>query len=331
MHAYEPSQSDPPAAPVTLRVQPAGTPWFGKPPAWRCAVAAALLSVCGAAGATIYDNGEVNIVDSEIFSNVDVRNSAAGDPTTVITRDGAIVSGISVRDSSLVRMYDDTQVNGYGVIHGYDSGRLEIHGGSATWIDLAYQAMAYIDGGTFVHGQNTLRMMGDATAHISGGSFTATSDSGAVINASQNSRLTITGGNFVGHRISASVNGGISTVQLDVYGGHFAGPDAGRLLFYTGYEAVTTFYGRSFNLPFGIVPHEYEGPLTGTLANGDEIDVLLDWGGYNGSTGYIMLVQAVPEPTTWALWLAGCAVLGGLARRKPGKDAVLRETPHPAG
>jgi hypothetical protein len=328
MHAYEVPRSD---APVPSRIQPPGTPWLGKPSAWRCAVAAALLSVCGAAGATVYDNGEVNIVDSEIFSNVDARNSADGAPTTVITRDGAIVMGISVRDSSLVRMYDDTLVNGYGVIHGYDSGRLEIHGGSATWIDLGNQAMAHIDGGTFVSGHNTLRMSGDATAHISGGSFTATTDTGAVINAVQNSRVTITGGNFVGHVIRASMNGGESTVELDVYGGHFAAPDAGRLLFYTGYEAVTTFYGSSFNLPFGIVPHEYEGPLIGTLANGDAIDVLLDWGGYSGSTGYIMLVQAVPEPSTWALMLAGCAMLGGLARRKRGKDAARQTTPHPAG
>lgn len=331
MHAYELSRSDPPAAPATLRIQSVGMPWFGKAPAWRCAVAAALLSVCGAAGATVYNNGEVNIVDSAIFSNVDVRNSVDGAPTTVITRDGAIVLSISVRHSSLVRMYDDTLVDGYGVIHGYDNGRLEIYGGSATWIDLGYQSEARIDGGTFVHGTNILRVMGDATAHIIGGSFTATSDTGAVINASQNSRVTITGGDFVGQRISASMNGGISTVELNVYGGHYAAPDAGRLLFYTGYDAVTTFYGSSFNLPFGIVPHEYEGPLTGTLANGDAIDVLLDWGGYSGSTGYIMLMQAVPEPSTWALMLAGCALLGGLARCKADQDAARGTAPHPAG
>lgn len=270
----------------------------------RPAVAMALALACGVAGAKVYDDGQVHLVDSDIASDVKVYDSEAGLPTTVITRDAAQVVAIAVNDHSRVQVHDSTRVG--NAIIARDHARLEIDGGSADYVDVIDSASALIGGGSFLGGNNALRLFHAAVVEVAGGNFRGASN--AVV-AQQSTQLTISGGSFAG-RVQAT-----DSARMTISGGLFLGRDGGPGDIYSAYDAQTTIYGRSFNLPFGIVPRDFDGRLTGTLANGDAIDANLDWGGFNNSTGYILLAQAVPEPQTWALWLAGGLALSAVRRR----------------
>ncbi len=80
--------------------------------------------------------------------------------------------------------------------------------------------------------------------------------------------------------------------------------------FLTANDASTvTFVGSGFNYPYGEIP-DGSGSLTGTLANGDPIDVWFD------VDGDASIVLAVPEPSSIALLATAAFGLMGCARRR---------------
>lgn len=274
--------------------------------ALRWIPALALAGLCAGAGATVFDNGQVNVVDTKLFSDIRIYDGPGGARTTVIARDGADVGAILVREHSLAIMQASTLVT--GKIDVNDDARAELHGGSAEWIDLWGRATAFIDGGTFASGTNTLRMSNDSSAVIAGGSFSATVNN--VVSTSQNTRLTITGGSFTGPRIVAT-----GAVRIDIHGGSFAGLNGDPMLLLNLYDSITTIHGWGFNLPMGAIPHAYNGPLTGFLASGEPISVMLDAGGFSGSPAHFVLAAPVPEPPAALLLGAGAAWLAWRRRR----------------
>jgi len=282
--------------PLARRLTPASISWLA---------AVALSLACSTAAAANFNDGATHIIDTAINVDVRVFDADNGLPTTVITRDAAQIRGIGIYDHSLLQMYDSTSV--YFTIVARDASRLEVSGGSAAAIDLVNDSQGLIAGGSFgERSNNAMRVVHQATARVSGGSFRAPSNAALVVDTAT---LEISGGTFIG-RVQAADH-----ATLTIRGGSFQSLSGGPGVIYSSYDAVTTIYGRDFNLAFGVVPRSYRGPLTGTLANGDPIDATLQWGGTNSSTGYILLAQAVPEPGTWALWLAGGAGLLWQRRR----------------
>jgi hypothetical protein len=282
-------------------------------PTWRRATGAALVMAAAAmpAAAAVFDNGQVNEVDDAAGSSI-VRDSMAGQATTLHLLDGGSTHRLGVEDTSIAILHSGSSSR--QVVAG-DESTLHIHGGAVEFVDATDQSSVTISGGTFTRGNNTLRVFHDAQVTITGGTFTVESSNMVIVQA--NGSVTIRDGTFIGGRIYVGGDPW-SHATMEIHGGSFleqAGEGLAQII--NVYESVTTIHGRSFNLPFGAITEHFDGILRGVLANGDPIEVNLVNNVAGSDTGRVILVQsAVPEPSTWAMLLGGLAMTGWMARRQ---------------
>ena len=261
--------------------------------------------------AAIFNNGAINNVDYYAAGSSIVRNSASGQATTVNALAGARFNTFGVEDTSVANFYAGS-VSDY--VDARNQSTVSIYDGSFLSADATDSSTMLISGGTFIRGNNTLRVLDDAAVTINGGSFTVSS--GNMVVVLDNGTVTILGGTFTGGRIYAGEVGGRAIVNI--YGGRFLklpGDDVAQII--NVYDTVTTIYGRSFNLPFGVIAGDFNGSLAGVLANGDVIDVNLQNSVGNSNTGKIVLVQsAIPEPGSFGLFSLGFTTLIAIVRRR---------------
>lgn len=282
------------------------------------AVLALSLATAGSLADTFDDGGTHNI--TTFVGDTWVRDSAGGEPTTVHGRAGAGFTNLRVYDHSFGHVYAGAELT-QGV-HAYDSSTIHLRGGSflTSLVDALDTSTVIIDGGTYTASSTQmLRGFGDATLVVNGGSFTnpGSGGNGNLLVLSDRAQATINGGAFFGSQMSLGGGGSGDLGALTITGGSFTTESgSGRMQIINRYDAVTTIVGSSFNLPFGVITGDFDGVLTGVLANGDAIDIDLFQSVRNSSdTAHIVLSQ-VPEPGAAALMLLGLAAAGALRCRR---------------
>jgi len=137
--------------------------------------------------------------------------------------------------------------------------------------------------------------------------------------------------NSVSGTMTYSVNGG-SPLKLDKVSSHYynVGGDVRSLLYFWGPNLVDP----AGWLHAGDVVTIWSGELTTTdpvalapPSNGDFSTFMSEFQGVISTDG--VTVSPVPEPETYALMLAGLAVVGAAAKRRRGSDSARRRSHQP--
>ena len=221
--------------------------------------------------AVVYDDGEVHIIDFFLYDSLFVINSDTGEPTTA-----NIIDGGYVYSDSHVHGDSEITIDGGSVasdLFTYDSSSLNITGGVVHQLTISNNSRAIITGGSI---QYRLFVYNDAIVEIYDGSI---GEIGRDLYASNNAKVFIYGGTIGGHLESnnyaeVSISGGSidydliadDDSQVIISGGYI-----GRSLI-THHDSQVVIIGTNFNYPLGYISNT-TGTLTGTLANGDPIDV----------------------------------------------------------
>lgn len=283
--------------------------------AFPALAAAACCAAAPAVAAETFSDGGVHNISRFVGSGF-VRDSAGGQATTLNALAGAEFSTLSVNDTSIANFFVGSLVT-QGV-DSLDASRVTLQGGTfdTVTIDALDQSTIIIGGGDYsASSTQLLRAFDEARLTINGGSFLGGQSS--VLQVLGDASVVIHGGAFAGV-VRSGAGGGDDGGRLDIFGGSFtARPGEERAAIVNTFDSVITFYGQSFNLPFGEITTDFTGALTGVMANGDTIDVDLVQQLNNADTGKIVLVQSpVPEPTSVALLGAGLALLLARGRRQ---------------
>jgi len=273
----------------------------------RSALALLLLPI--SSGADVFDDGQIHDVDFAIGTPSFVRDDGGGAPTTVNLIAGASGHEIQIEDASVLNVFDGATIQfpDYTL-----ASRGAVCGGSLTQLDVVGSADVEVSGGTFTNGPSQPVRTTGGTLVIQGGSFENT--------ASLATKVALSlGGGTAEVRGGTIVDGAVSigpTVQATLSGGSL-GSDG----ITTVSGGSLTIVGTSFNLPFGAIVGAYNGPLTGTLADGSALTTTLVKGAsspvelVHGTQGpptsaVCSLAPQVPLLPTWAAALAGVS-LGG--------------------
>lgn len=277
---------------------------------WHCCCAILLYALQTPAVAVDYDNGSVNIVDTDIQpQNIRIFDGTGGVSTTVNVQSGANYDGLFAFESSIANIHDgsiSTQD-----INALNNSMVSIFGGSIAGADAD----------------------NDAYMHISGG---ALSRSGRVVGGFGTSTIDITGGSFSGSDISII---GFNSSLINIYGGDFTGDirsDHDSSIWVSGGQipsivatdrSTLTLAGSSFNIPaIGgdidlstpyIIDFTLNDTITGVLADGSILDADI----FNsGTIGSRIILTSVPLPGAALLLGSGLACLFGIAKyRRAGR------------
>lgn len=194
-----------------------------------------------------------------------------------------------------------------------------------------------ISGGTFIgEGSPAAEILAPigGNVSISGGTFRGDTAYpaayGLILSLSTSAQASITGGNFSGGGggvgFSLSYDGSADTTT-DVHGGLFTGAININL---NNTSSFLNFFGHNFQLQ-QIGVDEYQ--FTGTLADGNPLDVTLSNSGFPPFTSHIKTVgnqeefvfAGVPEPSSvvmLATGLVGLAAAGAFRRRRHRRMAI---------
>lgn len=224
------------------------------------------------------------------FSGVDptgsaVRDGPGGQPTTVNFLAGTDLGPTDVEGSSRLNVLAGSMVDDFDVL---GSGRLEISGGSHGGVDFLEASSGSITGGSFAGCFPCLRLFGQASAIVTGGSFSSPSQ--IVASTDDFATLEIRSGDFTGFvranddSLIEIRGGAIERVQsLD---------QATVILFGDGFVAVegsTTVVDG-----FGEISDGFNGTITGQLSDGSPLSVTA----LNGVVGsrIVLASGALPVP-----------------------------------
>jgi hypothetical protein len=211
--------------------------------------------------------------------------------------------GAGANEAGFMTVSGGTFQGGNGQYAGFGASFATEYGGSIT-----------VSGGTFQGGSGLnpgagafFNSVGSGSITVSGGTFQGgNGDVSAQVALFSGSSMTISGGTFIGGL--QIVSGGSSIFppfsQLNVTGGIFSGP-----IELEPYNTNLNFFG------MGFVYNYQTGSFTGTLTDGDMIDVVVP--NYTGSIQYIVdgpnevtFNYGIPEPSsivTLAIGLLGLA------------------------
>jgi hypothetical protein len=273
-----------------------------------------------ASGADTFDDGLTHDVDFTLFGNSFVLDSAGGDPTTVNMRSGADATGgvLEVQGNSVLNVFTGAVVNSPDYFF-TSSGA--VCGGSIQQLLMNGAPVVEVNGGTFITGPAAPLRLVSGTLTVQGGSFENTG-SGTVVALELSSGVAeIRGGTLVKGIVRLG-----GTMQATISGGSYGSNAIQNLL-----GGTLTIVGTSFDLGFGPVNSggTYNGPLTGTLADGSAINTTL----VKSSGSSVTLVEgtqgpltstvcdpvpSVPALSTWAIGLTvmALAATGALLRRR---------------
>jgi hypothetical protein len=138
------------------------------------------------------------------------------------------------------------------------------------------------------------------------GDFLVVNDTGAVVT---NFSLTLTD-TFTASTPSVTCSGGVCTDNFQIHGGAFGGFTGLSL---TGANCVSGCGTDSANFTSGLITYNWSG---GSIAKGATFDLnFASWNNSNYASG-------VPEPATWAMFLAGFGGIGFMMRAARRKGAV---------
>lgn len=199
-----------------------------------------------------YDNGEYNIISTLVDDDIFVIDSATKQATTL-----ELASGGNMFTGRNLYIYGQSKVivNGGTVgryLNVYDSASFEIHEGTIyETVILNSTSTATMTGGN-VRGHFSL--LGNSRLTLSGGSVIQH------IYLNNDSVLILQGGS-IGRELFAEDN---SSVEMS--GGWI------DEIMHARHDAEITIIGTGFNYPLGYIA-DASGTLTGTLANGDPIEI----------------------------------------------------------
>ncbi len=279
------------------------------------------LAALPAQGTLLFDNGQVNNYSGTDTSGADVKDSTAGDPTTLNVLSGATLGVTQVFDSSVLNVQAGaTFVN---TISGQDTSSVNVFGGDIFQVDLLNQSVGDISGGAFSCGGRCVGLFDTAEVSISGGVF---GNSGGIsILAQEESTAMITGGTFQGDVRAANDS------SVDILGGNLSEVTATE-------NAVITFFGDDFialegGIPvltgFGEIIDSFNGTITGTLAD----DTPLDITALNGvvSSKIVLAPASTPPPGYSSVANAEAAAYGARSLKSSGSTNAMGLTLFPAG
>ncbi len=204
-----------------------------------------------------------------------VINSSTDEPTTAnIISGGSLYYELHAYGDSNVTVNGGTVSSGGGhAFFAYDKSKVEIIEGIVNDLKLFNSTTATINGGSIRY---YLFLYNDAIVHIYDGSI---GEVGRDLNASNNAKVYLHGGSlgrhlFVNNYAEVSISGGAISnnisvnddSQLFISGGFIGGT------LFTKFNSHTTVIGTEFNYPLGYIP-DTSGTITGTLANGDPLDI----------------------------------------------------------
>ncbi len=106
-----------------------------------------------------------------------------------------------------------------------------------------------------------------------------------------------------------------------------AGWNDGLTITAKGYDGATLVHTRQFAVDTTartLVEFDWRGITSVTFSAEGGVDRFYDMSGTNFALDDLMIGQAVPEPTTWAMMLLGVGLVGGAMRRRTTKIAFAR-------
>jgi hypothetical protein len=234
-----------------------------------------------AAGAVIFDDGQLHEVSYVINDDVRVKDN--------------------IHEATSLKLITWGVINGSLEVH--DTSKITISGGQVTQYLRAYGSSQI----TLSEGKIGMQFFAEGWSSVimSGGLIDD------VMTIQGNSKVTISGG-----KISQWVTTD-NTSNLTVSGGLFAGSSHD---FYVGYQSVVTFIGSDFAINGNSVAYgQYYasdfagGTLTGTLANGDMLN-----SGFNIYDNASIVLT--PEPATLLLLGLGAVILRKRTGFPPAKE-----------
>jgi hypothetical protein len=238
-----------------------------------------------ASGADTFDDGLIHDVDFTLSGISVIRDSMGGAPTTVNMRSGAdaTLGALEVEDNSVLNVFTGAVVDSPDYFF-TSSGA--ICGGSIEQLLMNGAPVVEVNGGTFVSGPAAPLRLVSGTLTVQGGSFENTG-AGTVVALDLSSGVAeIRGATLVNGIVRLG-----GTMQATISGGSYGSNAIQNLL-----GGTLTIVGTSFNLAFGPVAPggTYNGPLTGTLADGSAINSTL----VKSSSSSVTLVEGTQGPLT---------------------------------
>ena len=250
----------------------------------RIVLLALLLPIASAAD--VFDDGGTHDVDYALTSTSFVQDGPGGAQVHGGGRAGASVGSIEAEDSSVLNLFLGAIV---GFLDYQFSSSGSICGGTIQQLDVTGTSSVEVSGGSFSNGSGgPLRATG-GTLILQAGSFENTAGSTALL----------LGGDVIEMRGGTVVNGTVDIGAGDVT---ISGGSIGSNQINSVSGGTLTLVGSAFNLPFGPIAGLYNGPLTGTLADGTALSTTL----FKSAGSSVTLVAGTQGPLTSAV----CGPLG---------------------
>jgi hypothetical protein len=283
-----------------------------------------LATMSGASrGQTIFDDGGTHTVNGpsgtieviqnttlNVVSPANVTNTTPQIGSTIVVDPGSTLN-LSGGQISNVNVQDEIGIESEGLF--------TATGGSASGaVALSLGGTALISGGTF-QGRDALFTNSISNLSISGGTFTGLNALALFLYPDFHSTVTITGGVFTGMSTQpgelfdslsdVNILGGTSTVNIS--GGIFSGPMS--LLLQNG--STVNFFGSDLNFD------PSTGQLSGVLADGDPLNVIVDSGFSTPYSGPLTIspdgdaitfgpgLNVIPEPRSIVLMASGTLLI----------------------
>lgn len=289
-------------------------------------IALTLLGLPRVLPAINYDSGGVVNITTNTSTSANVINSMGGAPTFLNGLPGAGFTTVNVRGLSVVNLVAGSS-SSIGV-NAFDNATLRIYGGNQTSLDSSGNAHVFVADGSFATNSG---VVGIASGHveISGGTFQKLSG-GTTISVEPTGELRLCGGTLIPNPSGIAFIDARGLALIE--GGSFNKLEATSMsfLYGTGFEARDLANQLVQSGP-GVLAGQFEGTITGTLADGTPLDIevfvptganitLFDPLGFS-------ICAALPPPPTgatlvpiapWSLGVLGAvmaATFGRAARR----------------
>lgn len=298
----------------------------------------AVLATKPAVAATIYLDGLVHTISTDLVDEVIINDSGGGNPTTVNYVSGGKSQGLTVWDNSFANLSDDATITSGGFstnnnatitisddvvinnqVTAQDNSTVNWSGGSFFALgtfDMLDTSMTTITDGEF---HAPLRAFESASISISGGTFNDYVYGIGGVPATK-PKIDISGGTFLGEILA---QGGS---QIDIFGGTLTSIRAAQSssvirLFGSNFLAtcdkslggvggVSCQTGEIVLLGFGTISSQFGGTITGTLADGTPLNIEAG----NVLTDFIILAP-IPIPAAFWLFASALGFLGWMRRK----------------